>query len=534
MTLMKRLRLGVSAFACSAAIATAGGAATPQALTTSDAQRYAAAFEATDRGDFIGAQMQTIEVQDKSLLGYLSFRALMHPTAHKAAFSELAGWLARFRDLPVADRIFALAAKRMPAEAASLPSPAVALADDVNAPAAVTDRGRAARQAFYAGDARRALRLAPAAGEPWIAGLAAYRLKAYDRAQGYFAQLADDALCDPWLRSAAGYWAARSAQAQGDSAAATGFLQAAAQTPHTFYGMIAQRQLRLVGAPVRAAQAADNPQLFKVSFAPPPSDLAVFMQSDIRAHRAAALAQLGRVGEAAQELRAGLLLARSPEEREHWMSLGVELGTQVADGVRTVRAIDLDFPTPALTPKSGFTIDKALVYAIVRQESRFNPMAVSPVGATGLMQLMPEAAARAAGDDKLKADMSPLFDPAFNLRVGQDYITWLMERGVGYDILQTVAAYNGGPGTLLKTAQMLGDDADSLMIIECLPSVETRNYVEKVMAGYWTYRKMWGEDSPTLSAIAGGARYIDARLDLGQSRSATAQISTQPLQVGMR
>ena len=534
MTLMKRLQLGVSTFACLAAIATASAAATPQALSTTDAQRYAAAFEATDRGDFIEAQMQTVEVQDKSLLGYLSFRALMHPTAHKAAFDELAGWLARFRDLPVADRIFALAAKRMPAAAASLPSPAVALSDDVSAPAAVTDRGRAARQAFYAGDAKRALKLAPAAGEPWIAGLAAYRLKSYDQAQGYFAQLAHDSLCDPWLRSAAGYWAARSAQAQGDNLSATGFLQAAAKAPETFYGMIAQRQLALAGAPVRAAQASPHAQLFKVSFAQPSSDVAVFMQTDVRAHRAVALAQLGRVGDAAQELRAGLLLAHTPEEREHWMSLGVELGTQLAEGVRPVRAVDLDYPMPTLEPKSGFTIDKALVYAIVRQESRFNPMAISPVGATGLMQLMPEAAARAAGDDKLKADMSPLFDPAFNLRVGQDYLTWLMERGVGYDILRTVAAYNGGPATLIKTAQMLGDEADSLMVIECLPSLETRNYVEKVMAGYWTYRKMWGEDSPTLNAIAGGAQFIDARLDLGQPGRAGAQVSSQPLQVGMR
>jgi len=532
MTLTKRLQFGVSALVCSAAIATTSGAATPQALSATDAQRYAAAFEATDRGDFIEAQMQTVEVQDKSLLGYLSFRALMHPTAHKAAFGELAGWLTRFRDLPVADRVFALASKRKPSDAASLPVPAVALADDVEVRGAVTDRGRAARQAFYAGDAKRALKLAPAAGEPWIAGLAAYRLRSYDEAQGYFAELARDTLCDPWLRAAAGYWAARSAQANGDTEAATGFLRAAATAPETFYGMIAQRQLGLTGQPARVADR--GARFIKAAFAQPQADVVQFVAKDPRAHRAAALAQLGRIGDAAQELRAGMMLAASPEEREHWSALGVELGAQFAEGVRQVPAIDLDYPTPALEPKSGFTVDKALVYAIVRQESRFNPMAVSPVGATGLMQLMPEAAARAAGDDKLKADMTPLFDPAFNLRVGQDYVTWLMERGVGYDLLRTVAAYNGGPATLIKTAQMLGDETDSLLLIECLPSQETRSYVEKVMAGYWTYRKMWGQDSQTLDALATGARFIDARLDLGQARGAATQASAQPLQIGMR
>ena len=148
------------------------------------------------------------------------------------------------------------------------------------------------------------------------------------------------------------------------------------------------------------------------------------------------------------------------------------------------------------------------------------------------MQLMPEAAARAAGDDKLKADMSPLLDPGFNLRVGQDYVTWLMERGVGYDILRTVAAYNGGPGTLAKTVAMVGGDADSLMVIECLPSVESRNYVEKVMAAYWTYRKMWGQPSPTLDALAGGAKFVDARLDLSQPAGGGPQLTAQPLQIG--
>ena len=192
------------------------------------------------------------------------------------------------------------------------------------------------------------------------------------------------------------------------------------------------------------------------------------------------------------------------------MALIQALNAPLSDPARRAAA---DYPVPDLEPLSGFTVDKALVYAIVRQESRFNPSVVSPAGAVGLMQLMPEAAARAAGDDKLKTNMTPLFDPAFNLRVGQDYVTWLMERGVGYDLLRTVAAYNGGPGTLLKTAKMLGDEADSLLVIECLPYQETRNYVEKVVTAYWTYRGQFGQDTKTLDALAGGAKFVDARLD---------------------
>ena len=58
---------------------------------------------------------------------------------------------------------------------------------------------------------------------------------------------------------------------------------------------------------------------------------------------------------------------------------------------------------------------------------------------------------------------------------------------------------------------MLGEEADSLLIIECLPSLETRNYVEKVMAAYWTYKKKFGEEPKSLDALAKGAKFVDAR-----------------------
>ena len=149
----------------------------------------------------------------------------------------------------------------------------------------------------------------------------------------------------------------------------------------------------------------------------------------------------------------------------------------------------------------------------MRQESRFNPGVVSPAGAVGLMQLMPDAAAHATGNARLREDTRPLFNASYNLNVGQDYVTWLMNEGVGYDILRTVAAYNGGPATLQRTAQMLGDDDESLMVIECMPARETRDYVERVMAAYWTYRKKFGQEVKTLDALATGEKYVDARWD---------------------
>ncbi|HEX3700739.1 MAG TPA: lytic transglycosylase domain-containing protein [Phenylobacterium sp.] len=539
MMLKTRLQVGLATFVLTAAMAAGAAAETPHALSSTDAEHYVAAFQDVDRGDFIDAQMQSSTIKDKSLLGYLSFSQLMHPTAHKAAFDELTDWLARFRDLPVADRIFALASKRKPADAAAPPQPAIQIDIDpghVAAPPAVSERAQKARDAFYAGDVQRALDLAPAAGERFIAGLSAYRLHAYDRAEGFFAELARDPGQDPWSRAAGGFWAARAAEMQGQTDRAVTFLRAAALSPDTFYGMIAARRLRLTGGRDAGPPSIDS--LIRAAYTLPPPEVSAFVRENDRAHRAAALAQIGRLQECGEELRAGLALAHTPDERTRWSKLATTLGVPTVEapsaaGAPRIASIAA-YPTPELNPRAGFTLDRALVYAIVRQESAFNPGAVSPKGAVGLMQLTPDAAARAAGDDKLKADMSPLFDPAFNLRVGQDYLTWLMQRGMGYDLLKVVAAYNGGPGLVAKTAQTIGGAPDDLMLIESLPAAETRAYVQKVMAGYWTYRRLFGQETHTLDALAGGAAQVDARLDLGDPESASAQAATQPWQVGMR
>jgi soluble lytic murein transglycosylase-like protein len=531
MTLIQRMRIAGLVAICSTALcAPALGA--PAALTPADAAAYTEAFQAADRGDFIEAKIATAQVQDTSLLGHLTFNQLMHPAAYKASFDDLRAWLASYADLPIAGRVFALAAKRAPAGADAPRAPLLTGPDWVAEASAaprivrrpVTATVSKAREAFYAGDAKRALLLAPQAGDWWIAGLAAYRLKAYEQAGVYFDKVSADAAEDPWLRAAGGYWASRAVAHVGSTDKAQDYLKAAAQFPQTFYGMIAERQVKLATIPGPQRQAAAQGDFVLASYtsgpapakaAAPAPDVTAFIAGNPRAHRAAALAQIGRLTDAGLELRAGLSLAKSPAERRQWMDLVLALNAAVPEmaAPELTPALLADYPIPPLEPKSGFTIDKALVYAIVRQESRFNPMAVSPSGAVGLMQLMPTAAARAAGDDKLLTDRTPLFDPAFNLRVGQDYITWLMERGVGYDLLQTVAAYNGGPGALQKTSKMLGDDADTLLIIECLPALETRNYVEKVMTAYWTYRRQFGQDNHTLEALARGDKFVDARLD---------------------
>src|SRR5688572_13273931 len=274
MTLKQRLRVGVLSLVAAASVASSAAADAPKALSDDDARAYAAAFQSVDQGDFVGAQIQAAEAKDRSLDGYLSFRALMHPTAHKASFEELASWLGKFRDPPLADRIFSLANTRKPVDAAPLPTPQVALVDTTRSEITCP-----ARDAFYSGDARTAFKLAVDVGERWIAGLSAWRLRDYAQAQDYFAQVARDQDEDPWHRSAGAYWAYRAALALGDAPSAHGFLRQAAQAPHTFYGMIAERQVTLA----RIAQAPTG-QITLASYRPPQADISCIVLKDPRSH----------------------------------------------------------------------------------------------------------------------------------------------------------------------------------------------------------------------------------------------------------
>ena len=267
--------------------------------------------------------------------------------------------------------------------------------------------------------------------------------------------------------------------------------------------------------------------------APTATTLQRLIDTDARARRAVALAQLGRGVEAGAELRAGIAQASDDITRAAWMKLTFQLNPDQPKGEIVLHSQagplqpHVQYPTPQLSPAGGFTVDKALVYAVAYQESRFNSVAVSPVGAVGLMQLMPPSAANMAGDTSLTQDPLPLFDVGKNLQLGQAYLNWLLERQQGYDILRAVAAYNGGPATLSRTEAMVGGEADSLTIIESVPFAETRNYVQKVMAAYWSYRRQFGLKSRTLDAVASDAPLIDARLD-ASSPAQNAQPAAAP------
>jgi len=142
----------------------------------------------------------------------------------------------------------------------------------------------------------------------------------------------------------------------------------------------------------------------------------------------------------------------------------------------------------------------------MRQESAFRTNAMSHDGARGLMQLLPSTANYIERTRRFRgASRNQLFDPAINIDVGQRYIDYLLNyAGVDGDLLRLATAYNAGPGNLAKWRRHLGEVEDPLLFIESLPSRETRDFVESVVANLWIYRARLGQSLPSLDAVAAG------------------------------
>ena len=98
-----------------------------------------------------------------------------------------------------------------------------------------------------------------------------------------------------------------------------------------------------------------------------------------------------------------------------------------------------------------------------------------------------------------------LYEPEININLGQKYLTYPMENElVGPNLLFLTAAYNAGPGNLRKWKKKLKTGFDPLMFIESIPSRETRNFIERVIANFWIYRNRLAQPVPSLKSLAEG------------------------------
>lgn len=328
--------------------------------------------------------------------------------------------------------------------------------------------------------------LTPYAEAEWLAGWLALRLGFADRAFVHFQNFYHH-VETPMSKSRAAYWAGYALQVGGDNTQAKGWYEQAAQHPQTFYGQIAAQSL---GEGTQKISSFWQRQA-RGNAANLPQDLVQAVQY---------LKQTNQTEDAKKFIIALGAWALNNKQIHAFNSFCATQNMPNAclrfnkdaqkDGVVDAQLL---FPTMALPPQAG--LEGALALGIVRQESVFDPAARSPVGALGLMQLMPATAAQTAQKIGVAHQTAWLVSkPTHNVQLGQAYLHQMLERFDG-SLPLAVAAYNAGPSNVDKWLVSVGDPRvgrgvaqnDWVNWIEQIPFPETRNYVQRVWEAYAVY-----------------------------------------------
>jgi len=557
-------------------------AALPLILTDADIARYHKIGDANEEERWADADREIHHLTDPILVGYLLADRYLSKSYH-ASYEELKSWLEQYADLPDSPRIYRLALGKKPAKAKAPPFPtyvdkapnsdsgewraakalsrraqdliaraklealnghperaqhlldsqeAASLIDAEDLDAA---RGYVASRYFYSGEVAEAHALAASAAKRsksptslWTAGLASYRLGKYVEAAGYFEALSAIPHQNEWMAAAAAFWAARSNLVGQRPERVHHFLEEATRYPNTFYGQLGHRLLGTTPDYRFAPQKLNARQV-------------TMLMRENAVRRAFALLQMRETRRAELELRP---LVYRGDTKLNEALIGVAERVGMPSLAMRVALSDRDpatgesrfpgalYPIPNWRPADGFKVDRALLYAFMRQESAFNVRATSVAGARGLMQLMPATASMMARDKLKGARAAELYDPELNLSLGQKYLGHLLEDPtVQGDLFRLAAAYNGGPGNLAKWDRRQADMGDSLMFIESLPVHETRDFIERVLANLWIYRQRLGQESGSLDAVAAGERPMYENLDR-KTRTADAATRSKAVKNG--
>lgn len=448
----------------------------PVVLSTSDSQYYADAFKAQRAHDWATADAALAQVNNPILKGYVLAERYLN-RKYETSKDEVVAWLASYRDLPQAYDISQMAASKFGMEEFRIPKPQlITMYGDDNGLAANFSESK-----YYG---------------TWKTAISAYDNGKYEKAAELFDKMvAKRDELSPWKASAAAFWSWRAHDKLGEKEKAAGALIIAASEPRSFYGILARRQLN---QPLDLE--SDELRL---------SDAEVESLSQYPAiNRTVALAQSGRSDLAEKELRA-LYSQLPPQDRHATLSLAHQLTLPALQIALAKRLETKDkhydiakYPIPEWEPVGGFTVDPALIYALVRQESGFRTGAISPAGAMGLMQLMPTTASQMTR--KIGAyQINEASDAEKNITLGQSYVRHLLENQlVNNNMIYMLTAYNAGIGRLQEWKSSLSYKDDPLLFIETMPYAETRHYVMQVMTNYWLYNEILGIQSPTLAALA--------------------------------
>ena len=534
-----------------------GGVGLPQPLAPSEAARIRQIFADQGRGELAAADGSIALLQDRTLLGDILADRYLAPHA-RPSVSQLEAWLRTYggqSDAPaIHAALRAIAPKNLmlpelpivaglgteqqagptpeeedPATVAFVRHPdldrtVIARAQAGQAPSALrlisTSRGvsavygaalraEVARILFTQGHDAAALAVGRDAAirsggkvgaGNYVAGLAAWRLGRIAQAASLFEAASRASLIAASTRAGAAFWAARVHLALGDTGGYRPWMLRAAAARRTFYGLLAARRLGLEGWTPSVDGVGEEmlgeADVEAIGALPAGRRMFALLQVGQDARAEAALRQMWPAAERDRALARSIMLVAQ--------AAGLtDLAAQVASILQGEDGRPHDaarFPVPPLQPRGGFAVDPALVYALTRLESNFDPRAVSGAGAHGLMQLMPVTAGFMAGvPDRFTAEPSRLHNPSINLELGQRYVEYLAgNANVEGDLIRLLASYNAGPNRVAD----FSPEEDPLLFMERLPNEETRGFVHRALTYLWIYGGELHLPSPSLDALA--------------------------------
>ena len=530
----------------------------PNVLTDIDASLYSQIFDLQDREKINTAIKVENQIADKLLMHEVLYQRYFSDTYHTRG-KEVASWMERYNDMPGAKRMEKLAKlKKASVRRARVPnmisgSESIETAQSETWTAKkysskiekkITEFKRAirtgstkvAREILETRSFRKALtesdygrlsgRLAyiyytngeielskkwgfvasDANSEYglWTMGLLYYKEEKYAEAQKYFSRILDLPQINNARKTEAAFWAGRSADMKGDRVTAQKYWRVSATYPMAFYGALSATMLGQV----------PQYEFFEQSFGD--EDIAELRQTKY-GKIALALLQVGRKDRAEEYLKY-LITAKASDRTLHSINavasafglprVSIQSASVIKD--RGILEIDDDiiysaqYPLPDWEPMGGWSIDRALLLAITKQESNFRVTAKSGAGANGVMQLMPSTAKRVARANKLDISQMDMSNPEHNMFLGQQYIVDLLSHDrVENSIIKMLAAYNAGMGTMVKFEKSFYT-YDPLLYIESFPAYETRNYIKRVMSNLWLYRARLNQPLTSMQELANG------------------------------
>jgi soluble lytic murein transglycosylase len=308
------------------------------------------------------------------------------------------------------------------------------------------------------------------------------------------------------------YWRARLAEEDNQPAMARAFYQKLSDRYRNYYYAELGRD-RLKKLP----EAADPPGEFplldrippiehgdKITLEEPPAD-------NLHLQKAKLLGNGGLIDFAVRELQAA-----ATEEKGNWpLAETAQIYTDTGHYDRAIEvmkhsvpsyfAVDIPmlpreywealFPRPYWSDLKKYSVanglDPYLVASLIRQESEFNPLAVSRANAVGLMQLLPKTGKNVAKQVSLRRyNATQLFNPAVNLQLGTRYFRGMVDK-FGGSFEHALAAYNAGSDRVDEWMGQ-GPYRDSPEFVESIPFTETREYVQAIMRNASVYRQLYG------------------------------------------